>query len=68
MRSLTLTTLELALPCSYARNAVPTRGKWETLDTKSGELISSCTESDGEGNEVGVVDGKDEKMESEGVC
>jgi hypothetical protein len=36
----TLTTLELALPCSYARRAVLTRGRWETRETKSGESSS----------------------------
>ena len=62
-----MTTLELAFPCSYARNAVPTRGKLETLDTKSGELISSCTEIDGDGNEVEAVDVADEAMDRAGV-
>ena len=31
----TLTTLELALPCSYIRRAPFTRGIWDTLLTKS---------------------------------
>lgn len=38
----TFTTRELALPCSYARRAVFTRGKLETRETKSGETMSCC--------------------------
>jgi hypothetical protein len=67
MWALTLTTLELAFPCSYARNAVPTSGKWETLETKSGELTSSTVESDGEGKEVEVVEDADDAIDSAGV-
>jgi hypothetical protein len=57
-----LTTLELAFPCSYARKAVCTSGIWDTLDTKSGELISS---GGGEGNEVDRDE--DEALERAGV-
>jgi hypothetical protein len=62
-----LTTLELAFPCSYTRNAEPTSGKCETLDTKSGELMSSCVESEGEGKEVEAGDVADDEIESAGV-
>lgn len=49
IEKLTLTTRELALPCSYARKAVLKRGKFDTLATKSGEFISAGRE---EGDEV----------------
>lgn len=62
-----MTTLELAFPCSYTRKAEPTSGKCETLDTKSGELMSSCVESEGEGKEVEAGDVADDEMESAGV-
>ena len=48
----TLTTLELAFPCSYARKAVLTIGRVETRETKSGESSSG---SDGE-VDLDVVD------------
>lgn len=48
INKLTLTTRELALPCSYARKAVLKRGKLETLATKSGEVISAGREEVGE--------------------
>lgn len=41
----TLTTRELALPCSYARSAELTIGRWLTRETKSG---ASSSGSDGE--------------------
>jgi hypothetical protein len=47
INKLTLTTRELALPCSYARKAVLKRGKLETLATKSGEVISAGREEVG---------------------
>lgn len=37
----TLTTLELALPCSYARNAVFTIGNVDIRETKSGSSSGS---------------------------
>lgn len=37
----TLTTRELALPCSYARRAVLKSGRWATRETKSGESTST---------------------------
>jgi hypothetical protein len=43
---LTLTTRELALPCSYARKAVLKIGKLDTLATKSGEVESAGKEGD----------------------
>jgi hypothetical protein len=42
-----LTTRELAFPCSYARKAVLKSGKFDTLATKSGEVISAGREGDG---------------------
>lgn len=47
----TLTTLELAFVCSYARSAVFTRGIVDTRATKSTELTSSAA-SDGDIGEV----------------
>lgn len=42
----TLTTLELALLCSYARKAVLTSGIVETLENKSVEIWSSFEPKD----------------------
>lgn len=64
----TFTTRELAFPCSYARNAVPTRGKWDTLETKSGESSSG---RDGE-LDLDVIDSAgvvwNAAQEGEGEC
>jgi hypothetical protein len=63
----TLTTREEALLCSYARNAVCTSGRWETRETKSGEVTSMAKSSDPSCGLASVGDVEAEAMESAGV-